>query len=64
MKKMRSYTNLTKIFLNQQNIAKKTWGGMKEIIAKTRNTESRVIVIEKKEITEIKGIVANEYSIK
>ena len=41
------------------NNAKKTWGVMKELIGKTRNTESSLpikLVIEKKEVTEIKDI--------
>ena len=73
---MRSYINLTKVFLNSLNVSpkriyysskilefktntKKTWGVMKEIIGKARNTESSLpikLVIEKKEVTEIKDI--------
>ena len=53
---MRSYINLTKVFLNPSNVskriyysskilefknnAKKTWGVMKELIGKARKTES------------------------
>ena len=55
MKKIRSYINLTKVFLNPLNVkskriyyllfefkdnAKKTWDVMKELIGKARNTES------------------------
>ena len=50
--------------LELKNNAKKTWGVMKELIAKTRNTESSLpikLVIEKKEVTEIKDI-AEEFN--
>ena len=45
--------------LEFKNNAKKTWGVMKELIGKIRNTASSLpkkLVIEKKEITEIKDI--------
>ena len=73
---MRSYINLTKVFLNPLSLSlkriyysskilgfktntKKTWRVMKEIIGKARNSESSLpikLVIEKKEVTEIKDI--------
>ena len=48
--------------LEFKNNAKKAWGVMKELIGKTRNTESSLpikLVIEKKEVTEIKDIAEN-----
>ena len=45
--------------LEIKNNAKKIWGVMKELIGKARNTESSLpikLVIEKKEVTEIKDI--------
>ena len=47
-----------------ENNAKKTWGVLKELIGKARNTESSLpikLVIEKKEVTEIKDI-AEEFN--
>ena len=51
--------------LEFKNNAKKTWSVMKELIGKARNTESSLpikLVIEKKEVTEIKDI-AEEFTI-
>ena len=50
--------------LEFKNKAKKTWGVIKELIGKTRNTESSLpikLVIEKKEVTELKDI-AEEFN--
>ena len=50
--------------LEFKNNAKKSWGVMKELIGKARNTESSLpikLLIEKKEVTEIKDI-AEEFN--
>ena len=49
--------------LEFKNNAKKTWGVMKELIGEARNTESSLptkLVIEKKEVTEIKDIAEEQ----
>ena len=46
--------------LEFKNNAKKTWGILKQLIGKVHNTESSLpkkLVLDKKEITEIKGMV-------
>ena len=63
VKRLRELGYLSKILEFKKN-AKKTWGVMKELIGKTRNTESSLpikLVIEKKEVTEIKDI-AEEFN--